>query len=451
MTFDSFGLPPALVQALNAHGLDAPLPIQTAAVPVLMAGKSAMLVSRTGSGKTLAYLLPILAGIDPGSPHVQAMVLAPTHELAMQIARVATDLSREAGLGVRVQSLIGGAAAGRQIEGLKKKPHLVVGSAGRMTHLMELGKLKLKETRWLVLDEADRMLIEEALEHIRKITGQLGPDTRFVFVSATEGPATTRIARGLAPNLEFVRAQDSISPQIRHCYLVCEERDKIDWLRKVLRGLTPERALVFVHRGASAERMAERLEHHQLSVADLHGAHDKFSRQDALDDFRKGKAQTLIASDIAARGLDITGVALVVNLDVPSQSRDYLHRAGRTGRAGAKGLVLSLMTEAESRLAKRYAQELDIHMEQVCLVRGALVPATGDTAQNLRPAPRPFGPGKGGVKKTAPRIDDRKEPEAARLPSSDTTKQPRGKSGPTPSGSRPAKPARRQTPGTKRS
>ena len=158
MTFDSFGLPPALVQALNAHGLDAPLPIQTAAVPVLMAGKSAMLVSRTGSGKTLAYLLPILAGIDPGSPHVQAMVLAPTHELAMQIARVATDLSREAGLGVRVQSLIGGAAAGRQIEGLKKKPHLVVGSAGRMTHLMELGKLKLKETRWLVLDEADRKI-----------------------------------------------------------------------------------------------------------------------------------------------------------------------------------------------------------------------------------------------------------------------------------------------------
>ena len=448
MTFDSFGLPPALVQALNAHGLDAPLPIQTAAVPVLMAGKSAMLVSRTGSGKTLAYLLPILTGIDPGSPHVQAMVLAPTHELAMQIARVATDLSREAGLGVRVQSLIGGAAAGRQIEGLKKKPHLVVGSAGRMTHLMELGKLKLKETRWLVLDEADRMLIEEALEHIRKITGQLGPDTRFVFVSATEGPATTRIARGLAPNLEFVRAQDSISPQIRHCYLVCDERDKIDWLRKMLRGLTPERALVFVHRGASAERMAERLEHHQLSVADLHGAHDKFSRQAALDDFRSGKAQTLIASDIAARGLDITGVELVVNLDVPSQSRDYLHRAGRTGRAGAKGLVLSLMTETESRLAKRYAQDLDIAMEQVRLVRGALVPATADEAQQLRPAPRPFGPGKGGGKNSPPRTQTRNETAA---PSAPPARKPRGQSsaGPKPSGPKPVTPARKQT-GTKR-
>ena len=416
MTFDSFGLPPLLVQALSQRVLAAPLPVQEGAIPVLMAGKSAMLVSRTGSGKTLAYLLPILAGIDAGSQHVQAVVLAPTHELAMQITRVATDLSRDAGLGVRVLALIGGAAASRQIEGLKKKPHLVIGSAGRMTHLLELGKLKIKETLWLVLDEADRLLIEESLEHIRKITGQLGADTRFVFVSATEGPATTRIARALAPNLSFVRVQDEISPEIRHCYLVCEERDKIDWLRKVLRGLAPERALVFVHRGASAERMAERLEHHGLSVADLHGAHDKFSRQAALDEFRKGIAKALIASDIAARGLDIAGVELVVNLDVPSQSRDYLHRAGRTGRAGATGLVLSLMTQAESRLARRYAQDLDITVEQVRLVRGSLVPATGDAPDELRPAPRPFGPGKGGRKKTTAEPETTAQGQPARLP-----------------------------------
>lgn len=432
MSFDSLGLPPALVQALRNQKLDTPLPVQEAAVPVLMAGKSAMLVSRTGSGKTLAYLLPILAGINAESMHVQAVVLAPTHELAMQINRVATDLARDGGLGVRVQALIGGAAVSRQIEGLKKKPHLVIGSAGRMTHLMELGKLKLKETAWLVLDEADRLLIEEGLEHIRKITGQLGSETRFVFVSATEGPATTRIARGLAPKLEFVRAQDGISPAIRHCYLVCEERDKTDWLRKVLRGLSPERALVFVHRGASAERMAERLEHHQLAVADLHGAHDKFERQAALDDFRKGKAQALIASDIAARGLDIFGVELVVNVDVPSQSRDYLHRAGRTGRAGAAGLVLSLMTEAESRLAKRYAQDLDIVLEQVQLVRGTLVPATGDSAQSLRPAPRPFGPGRGTRKKTAPASPEASTGAAASTPpSSAGQSQSRDKAAPS--------------------
>lgn len=399
MTFEPFGLPDTLVQALSTRGLRDPLPVQEAAMPVLMAGKSAMIISRTGSGKTLSYLLPILAGIDPERLHVQAVVLAPTHELAMQIHRVAKELAAEAGLGVRVQSLIGGAAVSRQIEGLKKKPHLVIGSAGRITHLMDLGKLKLREATWLVLDEADRLLVEEGLEHIRRITGDLGPGTRFVFVSATEGPATTRIARGLAPDLEFVRVQTDISSAIRHCYLVCEERDKIEWLRKALRGLDPSRALVFVHRGASAERISERLDYHQLAVADLHGARDKFERQAALDSFRKGKARVLIASDIAARGLDISEVELVVNVDVPSQSRDYLHRAGRTGRAGAAGLVLSLMTEAESRLAGRYAEELGIAMEAMRLVRGALTPAEDENAQTLAPAPRKYGPRKTGTGK----------------------------------------------------
>ncbi|GAB6111307.1 DEAD/DEAH box helicase [Desulfomicrobium salsuginis] len=400
MSFESLGLPIPLVQALAARGLREPLPVQEAALPALAAGNSAMLISRTGSGKTLAYLLPILAGIDPQSPHVQAVILAPTHELAMQINRVAKELSAEAGLGIRVQALIGGAAASRQIEGLKKKPHIVVGSAGRITHLLDLGKLKLRDTAWLVLDEADRLLIEEGLEHVRHITGELGPQTRFVFVSATEGPATTRIAKGLAPDLKFVRVQASISPTIRHCYLVCEERDKIEWLRKALRGLEPNRALVFVHRGASAERISERLDYHQLAVADLHGARDKFERQAALDSFRRGKARVLIASDIAARGLDIADVELVVNLDAPSQSRDYLHRAGRTGRAGAAGLVLTLLTEPETRLARRYAEELDIAMEPVRMVRGALAPSDASGAQPLAPAPRKRGPAAPGSPRT---------------------------------------------------
>ena len=391
MSFDSLGLPAGLVQALSARDLTTPLPIQAAALPALMAGASAMLVSRTGSGKTLAYLLPLLAGIDAEAMRVQAVVLAPTHELAMQISRVAADLSREAGLGVRVQPLIGGVATGRQIDGLKKKPHLVVGSAGRMIHLMELGKLKLRDAAWVVLDEADRLLVDESLEDVRHIAAGAGPDARFVFVSATEGPAATRVARELAPDLKFIRTQTDVSPDIRHCYLVCEEREKVDWLRKALRGLDPARALVFVHRGANAERIAERLEHHGLAVADLHGARDKFERQTALENFRKGRARVLIASDIAARGLDIAAVELVVNVDVPSQSRDYLHRAGRTGRAGASGLVLSLMTEAECRLAARYSQELGITMEPVRLVRGELTPAdAGGTAEARTARDIPF-------------------------------------------------------------
>ena len=143
--------------------------------------------------------------------------------------------------------------------------------------------------------------------------------------------------------------------------------------------------------GLAELQRAQRILDHQLAVADLHGARDKFERQSALDSFRKGRARVLIASDIAARGLDIADVELVVNVDAPSQSRDYLHRAGRTGRAGAAGLVLSLLTEAEARLARRYSEELDIAMEPVRMVRGALVPSDGSGAQPLAPAPRKRG------------------------------------------------------------
>jgi superfamily II DNA/RNA helicase len=406
-----------------------------------MAGNSAMLVSRTGSGKTLAYLLPLLAGLDPENMRIQAVVLAPTHELAMQISRVAADLSREAGLGIRVQPLIGGVATGRQLDGLKKKPHLVVGSAGRMAHLMELGKLKLHDAAWMVLDEADRLLVEEGLEDIRRIAAGTGGGTRFIFVSATEGPAATRVARELAPDLKFIRTQTEANPDMRHCFLVCEERDKADWLRKTLRGLDPARALVFVHRGANAERIAERLEHHGLAVADLHGARDKFERQAALENFRKGRARVLIASDIAARGLDVAAVELVVNIDVPSQSRDYLHRAGRTGRAGAPGLVLSLMTEAERRLAERYSKELGIAMEPVRLVRGELVPAEDDgSGGSKRGAEAPAG------KKTRPARN--RVPGAGQSRHDPDRSSPSGKKAPRPAspGSKPDARAPRKGP-----
>ncbi len=381
MTFTDLGLSLPLTNALTASGITTPLPIQVQAAPVLLAGQSAMLVSRTGSGKTLAYLLPILSRLDPDLAAVQAVILAPTHELAMQIHRVAADLIKQSGLPLRTQALIGGAASSRQIEGLKKKPHLVVGSAGRVVHLMDLGKLKLGHVSWVIFDEADRLLIEEKLDHIRRIAGEGLEHRSFVFVSATEGPATTRVARELAPNVTVVRVQEErINPAIRHAYLVCEERDKVDWARKVVRGLNPARVLIFVHRGSAAERIAERLAHHGLHVADLHGARDKFERQGALDAFRRGKAQVLIASDIAARGLDVSGVDLVINIDAPSQSRDYLHRAGRTGRANTPGFVLNLLTEAELRLARRYAEDLNISVDPVRMVRGNLVPDSSDAS-----------------------------------------------------------------------
>lgn len=417
MTYTELGILPALAAALEKKNMGSPLPAQEAAAPVLLAGQSCSIVSRTGSGKTLAYLLPLLTGIDPDLPQAQVVVLAPTHELAMQISRVATELVREAGLPIRVQALIGGVAVARQLDGLKKKPHLVVGSAGRMTHLMDLKKLKLGHVRWLVLDEADRLLIDESLHHVRTIAAALPAETKYAFVSATEGPAAVRVAKELAGSVTPVRTQQDINPAIRHLFLVCEERDKIDQVRKAIRGLQPARTLVFVHRGQTAERMADKLAFHGLPVADLHGAHDKFSRQTALETFRREQGAVLIASDIAARGLDVSGVDLVINADAPSQSRDYLHRAGRTGRAGAAGTVLTLLGEADKRLARRYEEELDITLEQVRLVRGSLEPATGEEPashprRSLVKRPGPPGPASSRDKKPGPGRSERKNAQS---------------------------------------
>jgi superfamily II DNA/RNA helicase len=382
MDFTDLGILPVLAQILEKRDMT-PLPVQTLAIPVLLEEKSVMLTARTGSGKTLAYLLPLLSRVDPKKSDVQAVILAPTHELAMQIYRVAAELVRDAALSVRVQALIGGVAVARQVDGLKKKPHIVVGSAGRITHLMELGKLKLHSVRRLIFDETDRLLLEEGMPHIRRIVAAPKQKPVHVFVSATEGPTSTRIARELAPDLKILRVQEErINPAIRHAYLVCEERDKADWARKIVRGLESPRTLIFVHRNDTARHTAERLRYHGLAVADLYGAQDKLTRQAALEQFRKGRITVLIASDIAARGLDIADVDLVINLDAPSQSRDYLHRAGRTGRVDQKGLVLSLITPAETRLPRRYKEELGIEPEEVRMIRGALVTAD-------QPAPRP--------------------------------------------------------------
>jgi len=374
MTFTELGIPPALADALAKDNITEPMPIQIAALPALLAGKNAYLNSETGTGKTLAYLIPLLCRIDPTLPEPQAMVLAPTHELAIQIQRVAIALIQNSGLPIRTILLIGGTALPRQLEKLKKKPHLVIGSPGRVRDLIAMKKLKPQSVRSVVVDEADRLLADESLASIRTILYSTPRTRQVIFVSATEHRTATASANTLAPNLEMIRAGVApVNPNIEHLYLVCEERDKPDLLRKLIHALNPERAIVFVHRNEKAEDIAATLAFHQLSASDLHGAYDKSERKKAMDDFRKGDTRILIASDIAARGLDIADVTHIFNVDVPSESKAYLHRVGRTARAGAKGHAISLMTEPELRLVKRFETELGIKMFRVIVQKGEVL------------------------------------------------------------------------------
>lgn len=375
MTFQETGLPPNLVAALAKENIVDPLPIQAAAIPVLLTGKSAYLNAETGTGKTLAYLLPLFCRLDPALAATQVMIVAPTHELAIQIQRQTGLLAQNAGLPIRSVLLIGGTAMQRQLEKLKKKPHLAIGSPGRIRDLIGLGKLHVRAVKSIVLDEADRLLIAESLEQVRSIVRACPRDSQRVYVSATERPECTREAEAQAPGLAMIRAGAApVNANIEHLYLVCEERDKPELLRKLIRALNPARSIVFVHRNLRAEIVAGKLAFHHMAVADLHGAFDKSERKKAMDAFRGGTAQVLIASDVAARGLDFQGVTHIFNLDLPTESKAYLHRVGRTARAGAKGYAVSLMTESERRLVKRYEAELGITLHEAVLREGVVAP-----------------------------------------------------------------------------
>jgi len=301
------------------------------------------------------------------------MIIVPTHELAVQIGQQARDLAQHSGLAIRAQALIGGVSMKRQLEKLKDKPQVVVGSPGRIGELIGMGKLKVHTVQTLVIDEMDRLLFGDSLDGVRQIIRAIPRERQMIFVSATEQRESSQEADALAPGLVRVHTgSNRVVSTIEHLYIVCEERDKPDVLRRLLHAVKPVRTIVFVHRNEHADALTAKLAYHGIRVADLHSACDKMDRKKALDDFRAGRATVLIASDLAARGLDVRDVTHIVNLDIPTQSLAYLHRTGRTGRAGKGGCAVSLMTEQEWRLVGRYEQELGIAMTQARLREGQL-------------------------------------------------------------------------------
>jgi superfamily II DNA/RNA helicase len=371
MTFSDLCLPIELIAALAKQQITEPSPIQAVAIPPLLAGKDAYLRAETGTGKTLAYLLPLFTRIEPAKVATQLVIVAPTHELAIQIHRQSCELALNASLAIRSVLLIGGTATDRQIDKLKAKPHVVVGSPGRIVELIERGKLKMAHIRAVVADEADRLLGEESLKWIQTIVGAAPPGRQLIFASATIEQQTRRALETLAPDAVMLRpSAATVNENIEHLYLVCEDRDKPEMLRKMLHAFQVPRSIVFVHRNDVAEEVASKLTHHKLAVADLNSELSKKDRQQAMDGIRSGAIPIMIASDLAARGLNIPGVTHIFNLDVPTMSKAYLHRVGRTARAGARGTAVSLVTEIEARLIRRYEQDLGITFHNVKVRNG---------------------------------------------------------------------------------
>jgi len=376
-------LKPFLQEAWEKSGFQQPTSIQEAAIPLISEGKDIIAESPTGTGKTLAYLLPLLNKIDANAPSLQAVVLASSQELVMQVYQEFQKWSE--GSGMRGTSIIGGANLKRQLEKLKKRPHVIFATPGRLLELIKQKKVKMHEVKTVVLDEGDQLLIPEHLHTVQNIVKSTLSDRQVVLFSATMKPATEKLAKEMTNKPEVLRIEKdemASSGEVEHIYFSCEPRDKIKLLEKIAR-LANSKTLAFINDIGEIQVFKEKMLFKELSIGVLHSDMKKLERQEALKAFRDGKTKMLIATDIAARGLDIQGVTHVVQIDFPKDISQYVHRAGRTGRMGANGTIISLVTEREERELKRYCRELNVPLHKRVFYQGQIV-AEEQRIQKLR-------------------------------------------------------------------
>lgn len=355
--------------------------VQDEMIPAMIEGKDIVAESPTGSGKTLAYVLPILNKVDGRKKQTQALIVSPSQELAMQIVEVIREWI--SGTDITVQQLIGGANSARQIEKLKKKPTIVVGTPGRLNELAKANKLKLKEIETIVLDECDQLLSRDYRVVVKSFIEGAAYGRQVVVVSAT----ITDEIKLVASRLMFEPVHIQIKPEdmvkvgkVIHSFIKVDERDKTEMLRR-LANIEGLRGLAFSNNVDQVIMKESKLKYHDAKVVTLHADMKKEERKKALDAFRKGEARILIATDLAARGLDIEGLTHVIHVDVPHTIEQYLHRSGRTGRAGADGEVLTLLSYKDEKIYKKLTRELNVKPVQKMWYKGKLEEGNSKTIE----------------------------------------------------------------------
>jgi ATP-dependent RNA helicase RhlE len=350
-SFAALGLIDPLQRAVAAAGYVAPTPIQVKAIPPLLAGRDVLGCAQTGTGKTAAFALPILDRLarHPRRPGrgPRALVLTPTRELATQIADDFADY------GVNVQStcavVFGGVGQGPQVQALRRNVDIVVATPGRLLDLMEQGHARFDVCEMLVLDEADRMLDMGFIDPIRRIISALPRKRQNLMFSATMPREIAQLAHGILidPVNVAVTPVSSTVEQIAQWVLHVDRGDKRALLRDVLRDPKMTRVLVFTRTKRGANKVAEELDRNGVRADAIHGNKSQGARQRALDAFKRGSIRVLVATDIAARGIDVTGITHVINFELPDEPESYVHRIGRTARAGASGVALSFCDHEE--------------------------------------------------------------------------------------------------------
>jgi len=360
-SFPQLGVSAPVVRALERRGVDAPFAIQSMVVPDAIAGHDVLARSRTGSGKTLAFALPIVERLDPKAPRPSALVLVPTRELAVQVAEEFEDIAKVKGLSAA--AAYGGVSITAQSKAVGRA-NVLIATPGRLDDLIRRRQVKLRDVRILVLDEADRMLDMGFLPQVSRIVKHVPKDRQTMFFSATLDGEVARIATSYTqnPRRHEIHSDTPVVEEAEHRFLSVQSGNKVEALVKLLRE-NEGRTLVFVRTKRGADRLVEKLKSRGLKVVAMHGDMGQPARQRALERFEAGKVDTLVATDVAARGLDLESITHVINFDPPSDHKDYVHRVGRTARAGRTGVGVTLVQPSEEGDVSRIASRLRLQEE----------------------------------------------------------------------------------------
>ena len=351
-SFSGLALAPPIQRAIAEANYTTPTPIQAAAIPHVLAGRDVLGCAQTGTGKTAAFALPILHRLDqdrrltvPRSP--QVLVLSPTRELATQIGESFRDYGRH--LDLRQTIVFGGVGQNPQVKALARGVHILVATPGRLMDLMQQGHLRLDRVTMLVVDEADRMLDMGFLPSLRRIVAALPKQRQSLFFSATMPPEVSELAKSLLKDPVHVSVTPPASTVelIEQRVLFVASSEKRSALNRLLKGPEFAQVLVFTRTKRRADIVARQLRDAEIEADAIHGNKSQNARERALHKFRVGRTRVLVATDVAARGLDVDGISHVINYDLPDDAENYVHRIGRTGRAGASGVALTLCDASE--------------------------------------------------------------------------------------------------------
>ncbi|RNL63667.1 DEAD/DEAH box helicase [Nocardioides marmoriginsengisoli] len=353
VTFDDLGLDPKVLKAIKDVGYETPSPIQAEAIPPLLDGGHVVGLAQTGTGKTAAFALPILSRIDLSQKTPQVLVLAPTRELALQVSE-AFEKYASGIRGLHVLPVYGGQGYGVQLSALRRGVHVVVGTPGRVMDHIEKGTLDLSELRFVVLDEADEMLNMGFAEDVESILSGTPDDKQVALFSATMPSQIKRIVKRHAPDATEIKVKSTstTAANVEQRFLKVAHHNKVDALTRILEVENFDGMIIFVRTKHATEEVAEKLRARGFSAAAINGDVAQVQRERTVEQLRKSKLDILVATDVAARGLDVPRISHVINHDIPTDTESYVHRIGRTGRAGRSGVAISFVTPRENHLLR---------------------------------------------------------------------------------------------------